>query len=115
MGVSADQVFTNIMGSAGAAFGQGWSTVEKYAPAEFRKMAMQVAEIAENVALFQVDPTKGYSADTGRVLFTMQRTACESVLVALTQLTMIAVQKALDAIVAGLKAAFGAVLAGILV
>jgi hypothetical protein len=44
----------------------------------------------------------------------MQRQACESVLVAVTQLTMISVQKALDAIVKVLKKSFKGAIASVL-
>jgi hypothetical protein len=76
-------------------------------------MAIQLESIATNVAAFELDPDTGYSAATGKILFQMQRTACESVLVALTHLTLIAVQKALNAIVKVLEDAFGTVLAGV--
>jgi len=85
-----------------------------YAPAEFKKMAVQLESIAENVAQYQINSNEGYSAATGKILFRMQRTACESVFVAVTHLTLIAVQKALNAIVKVLKEAFGAALVAVL-
>jgi len=114
MTISADDIFDKISDAAEGAFKDGWNAVSTYAPAEFRKMAVQLASIVENVGMYEVDPDKGYSPATGKVLFRMQRTACESVLVAVTQLTLIAVQKALNAIIKVLKDAFGAALAGVL-
>lgn len=114
MAINADDIFEEIMDAAEDAFKDGWDAVRQYAPAEFRKMAMQLEEIAANVAKFQVDSDEGYSPQTGKLLFKMQRTACESVLVAVSHLTMIAVQKALNAIVKVLKDAFGGALAGFL-
>ncbi len=114
MTITADEIFAKISGAAEGAFKNGWSAVKDYAPAEFRKMAVQLESIAENVAKYEIDPNQGYSPETGKILFRMQRTACEGVLVAVTQLTLIAVQQALDAIVKALKDAFGAALGGIL-
>jgi hypothetical protein len=114
MPVTADEIFTQISDAAGGAFKEGWAAVRNYAPAEFRKMAVQLEDIATNVALFAVDDSQGYSPATGKLLFRMQRLSCESVLVAVTQLTMIAVQKALNAILKVLKSAFQGALAAVL-
>ncbi len=114
MAAAADEIFEKIMGAAEASFKDGWGAVRQYAPAEFRKMAVQIEEIAVNVAKYKLDPNEGYSPQTGKLLFKMQRQACESVLVAVTQLTMISVQKALDAIVGVLKKSFKGTIASIL-
>ena len=96
------------------AFGAGWGAVQQFAPAEFRKMAVQLEEIARNVALYKVDKAEGYSLATGKLLMQMQRNACESVLVATTQLTLVAVQKAMDAMFAVLRKAFKGVIRAVL-
>lgn len=114
MAIDANEVLNKMMSSAESAFGAGWTSVKQYAPAEFKKMAIQIAEIAENVALYKIDPSKGYSEETGKLLLKMQRNACEGVLVAVTQLTMIAVQKALDAIFKILKDTFQGAIATVL-
>ncbi len=114
MNISADDIYSKIMGAAEGAFQDGWQAVKVYAPAEFRKMAMQLAEIADNVALYELDSNQGYSPETGKILFKMQRTACESVLVAITHLTLSAVQGAIDGIVMVLKEAFGGIVAAVL-
>ena len=106
MSINADEIFSKIIDAAEGAFNESWQVVKTFAPAEFKKMSVQLAEIVENVALFEVDNTQGYSTETGKILFKMQRTACESVLVAVTQLTLIAVQNALNAIVQVLKDTF---------
>lgn len=114
MAIDADDIYDKIMGAAEDAFKDGWEAVRQYAPAEFRKMAIQLEEITANVAKFEVDPDEGYSPQTAKILFRMQRTACESVLVAVSHLTLIAVQKALNAVVKVLKDAFGGALSGFL-
>lgn len=111
MSVNADEIYTKIIDAAEGAFKDGWQAVKTYAPVEFKKMSVQLAEIAENVALYEVDNTQGYSPQTGKILFKMQRSACESVLVAVTYLTLIAVQKAMNAIMKILKETFGGIIA----
>lgn len=106
MAINVDDILHKLIDSAESAFGTGWNSVKNYAPAEFRKMALQISEISENVALYKINPNQGYSEETGKLLFKMQRNACESVLVAVTVLTAIAVQKALDAIMKALKDVF---------
>ena len=106
MSITVDELTGTILDAAKKAFGKEWEVVHLYAPAEFRKMAVQLADIAENVTLYKLDPSRGYSEETGKILFRMQRTAAESVLVALTKLTLIAVQEVIDAIAEALKKAF---------
>jgi len=111
---SANEIFNEMMQAGEKAFGEGWSAVAAYAPAEFRKMAIQITEIAQNVAKYKLDKSEGYSPATGKLLMKMQRTAAESVLVATTQLNLIAVQKAMDAIYKALRKAFKGVVKSIL-
>ncbi|MCE7913646.1 MAG: hypothetical protein DYH15_02980 [Nitrosomonas sp. PRO4] len=113
MKINADEIYSKIIGAAEGAFEDGWDAVKTYAPAEFKKMSVQLAEIVENVALYEMDKTKGYSPETGKILFKMQKAACESVLVAVTHLTLTAVQKAINAILKTLKDVFGGVIATI--
>ncbi|MGC4089900.1 MAG: hypothetical protein QM756_18835 [Polyangiaceae bacterium] len=110
MSVQVDDILKKMLDAGAAAFGQGWSHVKAFAPVEFKKIALQLAEIAENVAKFELDPNDGFSPETGKLLVKMQRNATESVLVAVSALTLIAVQKALDGIFAVLKAAFSSTL-----
>jgi hypothetical protein len=115
MDINADEIFKKMIAAGEGAFEEGWEAVKTYAPGEFKKMAVQLAEIVANVALYENDKTQGYSAKTGKILFKMQRTACESVLVAVTHLTIIAVQKALNAIMKVLREAFAGIIAAVVV
>jgi len=114
MSIDVEEIYSKIIGAAEGAFKDGWQAVKTYAPAEFKKMSIQLAEIVENVSLYEMDKTQGYSPQTGKILFRMQKNACESVLVAVTQLTLIAVQKALNAIMKVLKEAFGGIIAAVI-
>ena len=55
MAATAEKIFEEMMDAAEGAFGEGWDAVKIYAPAEFRKMAVQLEEIAENVAWDKLD------------------------------------------------------------
>jgi hypothetical protein len=114
MDLTVDNIFDQIMGAAEASFKDGWSAVKDYAPVEFKKMAVQIEDIASNVLKHQADPTKGYSEETAKVLWQMQRHACEGVLVAVTKLTLIAVQNALNAIIDVVKKVFKGILGSVL-
>lgn len=114
MNVNANDIYDKIMNAAEGAFKDGWQAVKGYAPTEFNKMSIQLAEIAKNVALYELDNNQGYSPQTGKILFSMQRTACESVLVAVTNLTLLAVQEALNAIIKVLKDAFAGAIAAVI-
>jgi hypothetical protein len=58
MSVNADEIFNKMISAAQGAFKEGWNAVEIYAPAEFKKMSVQLAEIAKNVAIYQIDNTQ---------------------------------------------------------
>jgi hypothetical protein len=114
MALDFDEVFGKMMDAAADAFEDGWDSVKDYAPAEFKKMATQLVDITENVARYENDNTKGYSPETGKVLLQMQRNATESVLVAVSTLTLIAVQKAINTILQVLKDTFQAAIGAVL-
>jgi len=109
---------TNILktmkNEAIGAFGDGWEQIKQYAPAEFEKMAIQLVTISKNVALYKIDRSKGFSVATGKALLTMQRTAMESVFVAMSALVLMTIQNAINAIFKVLKATFSAALQAIL-
>ena len=97
------------------AFGDGWTQLKEYAPAEFDKMAVQLVSIAKNVALYKSsNKARGYSAATGKILLKMQRTSMESVFVAVSALVLITIQKAINAIFRSLCEAFATALGSIL-
>jgi hypothetical protein len=111
---TADEIFDQMMNAGGTAFGDGWKAVRDYAPAEFRKMAIHIEEIAKNVAKYQLNRDEGYSPETAKKLMKAQRIACESVLVATARLTEVAVQKAMDAMYDVLRKAFKGIVEAVL-
>lgn len=106
---SVDDVFKALLGAAPKAFGAAWHDAKGFLPAELQKLSVQLVSIAENVAKFELDNNQGYPPATGKVLLTMQKRATENVLIAVTALTLLALEDTLNAV---LKAAQG-VLGGI--
>lgn len=114
MDINYEDVFDKMMSSASEAFGDGWDAVKNYAPHEFKKISAQIVEIADNVAKYKINEDEGYSPETGKLLMKMQKNATESVLVAVSALTLIAVQSAINAIFKVLSDKFKGVLSTIL-
>jgi hypothetical protein len=110
MPFNIDDLFKKMLQGAETAFGAEWKHVKAFVPAEFQKMAVQIADIAENVAKFEVNPAEGYPPATGKILLQMQRRGLEATLTAVTALTLISIQNAVDAILKILKDTFGGVL-----
>ncbi len=106
MAIKVEDVLTQMLSAAKTEFGAGWDHIKAFAPAEFKKIAMQLVEIAENVGRFKLDPNDGYSPETGALLLKMQRNATESVLVGVTALTLLAVQNAINAVLKVIKNTF---------
>jgi len=99
-------VYSSILSEASSAFEDGWESIKGYAPGEFKKIAIQLVEIAENVSKYEIDNNQGYSPDVGKLLLKMQLIATESVLVAISTLLLITVQKAINGILEILKQTF---------
>lgn len=106
MELNFDNVLDTILDEASNAFGEGWDSIKGYAPVEFKKVTTQLLDITENVAKYLLDSNDGYSPETGQILLKMQVTATESVLVAISALTLIAVQNAINNIFEVLKSTF---------
>jgi hypothetical protein len=114
MEINFDNVLDTMLETASDAFDDGWDAVKIYAPAEFKKISAQIVEIAENVVKYEINEDQGYSPETGKLLLQMQRNATEGVLVAISTLTLIAVQNAINAIFKVLRDTFSGVLSTIL-
>jgi hypothetical protein len=100
---------------ATGAFGDGWEQVRDFAPAEFEKMAVQLVNIVKNVARFESSGgEKGYSKATAKALVRMQLNAMESVLAAVSALVLLTIERAVNAVMKAVKAAFSEVLGSIL-
>jgi hypothetical protein len=115
MDFNKSNVLKTMKSEAAGAFGTGWAQIQEFAPAEFDKMATQLVSIAKNIALYESSNRKrGYSPRTGKALLKMQRTAMEGVLVAVSALVLLTIQRAINAIMRVLKQTFQTALNSIL-
>jgi len=114
MAIKKSEIISTMIDAAKIAFGDSWDDVKQYVNVEFKKIGEQLTDILKNVGAYKVDNEKGYSPRTGKLLLQMQRNATESVLVATSILTLIAVQSALNAVFKALKKAFSGALAGVI-
>ncbi|MBB4098065.1 hypothetical protein [Sphingomonas kyeonggiensis] len=86
-----DQMVTAGRGLAGGV----WAQMQSYAIPELKKIAIQVEAIAENHAQ--------YTLQGAEILFDMQIRAAVSVIVAMTSMTLVMVQNAVNAILDAVK------------
>lgn len=114
MTLNVDDVFKQMLQAAAVAFGAEWKHVSKFVPAELKKLSVQLVDIAENVAQFELNNENGYPPITGQVLLRMQRRSLEATLTAVTAMTMITIQAAIDKILSIIKDTFAGVLNAII-
>jgi hypothetical protein len=107
MTFDVDDLLQTMLRAAADAFGAQWQLAKGFVPSELKKMAVQLADIAKNVARFEIDPHDGFPIATGQILLQMQRQSFEATLTAVTALSLIAVQSALDKILQAVKTTFG--------
>ena len=87
---------TGSMVAAGKGLVTGvWTQIESFAVPELKKIAVQVAALA--------DPTSPWSEEEKRVLFRMQVRSAVSIIVAMTALTMQMIQDAINAILGAVR------------
>lgn len=106
---TVDQVFDALLKAAPQNFGKAWTDVKGFLPTELHKISVQLVSIAENVAKFKADPSQGYPVATGKVLLKMQINATENVLVAVTVLTLIALEDTINAVIRAAKGVLGTI------
>jgi hypothetical protein len=87
---------TNNMIAAGKGLVTGvWQQMETYAIPELKKIAVQIVSIGENITQ--------YTPEGAKILLEMQVKAAIGVIVAMTSLTMLAVQNAINAILGAVR------------
>ena len=114
MTINVDAVYSAIMKAGQSAFADNWDEVGSYGETEFKKMAQQIVDIADNVAKYQHDEDQDYSANAGKILMNMQRLAMANVIIALTAMTLVTAQQAINDMLDVVKSTFGGVLKTIL-
>ena len=88
--MEADALFGKMAAAGRGLAGNIWSQMETVALPELKKIALQVAELAK--------PESPWSVEESKLLLRMQVRSAVTVIVAMTALTMLAVQNAINAI-----------------
>jgi hypothetical protein len=101
MALDADALLSTMSHAAADAFGQVWKDVKNYTIPELRKLAGTFVDIELGLA---AQPPY-YTRESANILFRMQVRATQSILTATTALTMMAVEKALNQILAAVRVA----------
>lgn len=101
MALDADALLSTMSQAAANAFGKVWKDVKNYTIPELRKLAGTFVDIELGLAA----RPPYYTKESADILFRMQVRATQSILTATTALTMMAVEKALNEILAAVKVA----------
>ena len=88
--MDADALLGKMVDAGRGLKGDIWSKMETVAIPELRKIAIQIVELAK--------PGSPWSPDESKLLLKMQIRSATGIIVAMTALTMIAVQNAINAI-----------------
>jgi hypothetical protein len=84
-----------LVGAGKTAASDIWRQIEHFAVPEMKKIAVQIEALA--------DPASPWSLDEKKLLLRMQVRSAVAIIVAMTSLTMLAVQNAINAILATVR------------
>ena len=102
--MDVEQLFGQMVAAGAGAFGAGWGQVEKFAKIEFKTIAQRIEQIGQGLA-------KGdFDLATGKMLLAMQVNLATSAIAGATTLTMLAVEAAINAVLAVIKGAVNSAL-----
>lgn len=99
MALSADSLVTSMVSAGQGLGGTLWQDMQTFAIPELKKIALQIVAIEEAMVL----PDPPYTVEGAQALLNMQITASVGVIVAMTTLTLLAVQAAINQILAAVK------------
>ncbi|MBX9796820.1 hypothetical protein [Sphingomonas sp.] len=95
MGIDLDGLVGQMVDAGRTAASDIWGQIQGFAIPELKKIAVQIEALA--------DPDSPWSKAEKKLLFKMQCDAAISVIVAMTSLTMLAVERAINAILAAVR------------
>ena len=93
--MNVDNLFSQLLQAGQGLAGDVWQQMKSFAVPELKKIAVQIVAIGEHL--------EDYTQEGARALLDMQMKAAAGVIVAMTTLTLLAVQEALNAIIAAVK------------
>lgn len=97
MRIDVDELFGKMMAAGAQAFGAGWGEVEKLAKLEFKTLAQRIRDIGEGLARDDFD------LPTAKLLMAMQVNNAKAAIAGATTLVMLAVEAAINAVLAVIK------------
>lgn len=99
-------ILKQMMAAGQTSFGGDWPEIRDYAEVEFRAILNRVKDIARAVA----DPKNNISVTSGRHLVKAQIDLAAQAIVGFTTMTIVAVQRAIKAVLSVVKQAVNAAL-----
>ena len=102
--MDVEQLFGQMVAVGAEAFGAGWGQVEKFAKVEFKTIAQRIEQIGQGLLRGDFDLT------TGKMLVAMQINLATAAIAGATTLTMLAVEAAINAVLAVIKGAVNSAL-----
>lgn len=99
MPLNVSSLVGSMRGAALGAFGDLWTDVKSFLLPELKKLALTIVGIEKG--LFAQPPI--YTKESVKILYRMQVNSLKAIITAMTALTLLAVQKALNAILAAVK------------
>lgn len=93
--MNVDNLFSQMLQAGQGLAGDVWQQMKSFAIPELKKIAVQIVAIGEHL--------EDYTPAGARALLDMQMKAAAGVIVAMTTLTLLAVQEALNAIIAAVQ------------
>jgi hypothetical protein len=95
MAVDVGNLLQSMIGAGEGLGADVWNKMKTYAVPELHKIAVQIAAIAENIT--------DYTPDGAKALFDMQVKASIGVIAGMTEMTLLAVQTAINAILNAIR------------
>jgi hypothetical protein len=94
MALQLDDLFGTITGAASGALAGSWANVQNFTIPELRKLAMTFVDIEQGL---MANPPI-YTRESARILLRMQLRAFQAIITATTALTLIELERAINAI-----------------
>jgi N-methylhydantoinase B/oxoprolinase/acetone carboxylase alpha subunit len=97
--MNTSAVLKEMLNAGSASFGASWSEIKDYAEVEFRAILSRLKDIARAVA----DPNNMVTLSSARHLVKAQIALAAQAIVGFTTMTIVAVQKAINAVLKTVK------------
>ena len=97
MSINVEDLLGKMVTAGAGAFGTGWEEVQRFAHLEFKTLAQRITDLGEGIARGDFDLL------TAKLLMVMQVNNAKAVIAGATTLVMLAVEAAINAVLAVIK------------